>query len=114
MCVCQVPVCLSLHPNPPPSSPASAHSEGFRKVKEMLLTRCSLLKSSCFVSRQKEGLCFYLCKARDGGDCRLIGGALLTALCPERLREASLKLCVRATREHVEVTHGVRWSDTHL
>lgn len=39
MCVCQVPVCLSLHPNPPPSSPASAHSEGFRKVKEMLLTR---------------------------------------------------------------------------
>lgn len=39
MCVCQVPVCLSLHPNLPPSSPASAHSEGFRKVKEMLLTR---------------------------------------------------------------------------
>lgn len=113
MCVCQVPVCLSLHPNLPPSSPASAHSEGFRKVKEMLLTRV-LTSEKQLLCVPKEGLCFYLCKARDGGDCRLRGGALLTALCPEQLREASLKLCVRATGEHVEVTHGVRWSDTHL
>lgn len=92
----------------PPLAQPLPIQEVFRKVKEMLLTR--VLTSE----KQLEGLCFYLCKARDGGDCRLRGGALLTALCPEQLREASLKLCDRAAGEHAEVTHRVRWSDTHL
>lgn len=79
----------------------------------MLLTRVLTSEKQLLCVQTKGKAVFLSVQGQGRRRLQTQRRGLLAALCPEQLREASLRLCVRAG-EHTEVTHGVRWSGTHL
>lgn len=113
MCVCQFLCVSACIPICPPLALPLPIQEVFRKVKGMLLARV-LTSEKQLLCVPTEGKAVFL-SVQGQGRRRLQTQrrGLLTTLCPEQRREASLRLCVRAG-EHMEVTYEVRWSGTHL